>query len=170
MYRMPSQFDPNGRQDNLAAAGGGSTSTTCTSCIVTLGAASAITASMFANLGQQNKTEAERQARPENLAEKPASLDSSPFKPEANPPMTSTQRTMLGALSLVFSTVAGAIGLYINFVFAIVLFCAVYIGLYCIVYERSRLSPGRGALTAVLMLVAIIACAAFEMYVWMSGL
>ncbi|EHK65725.1 hypothetical protein [Achromobacter arsenitoxydans] len=176
MYRMPSQFDPDGRQDHLAAAGGGSTSTTCSSCVVTLGAASVITATIFADLGarppQSNPPESPVPApapeiRPPAQQEAPSGI---PAFVQDRPPMTAGTRRLLGALALGLATLAGLAGLTVGLGFAAILFCAVYIGIFCTVYERAKRSPGRGAIVAVVMLAAIAVCAAFEMYVWMSNL
>lgn len=176
MYRMPSQFDPDGRQDSLAAAGGGSTSTTCTSCVVTLGAASVITATIFSDLGERPpqpnpleglEPESVPEVRPPSQQEAHSGI---PAFVRDRPPMTVGARRLLGALALGLATLAGLAGLAVGLGFGAILFCAVYIGIFCTVYERARRSPGRGAIVAVVMLAAIGVCAAFEMYVWMSNL
>lgn len=173
MYRMPSQFDPDGRQDHLAAAGGGSTSTTCSSCVVTLGAASVITASIFANLGERPPAVQPIEGQAPEPALTPAVKEPAGNIPTAglsSPPMAAGTRRLLGALALVLATLGGLAGLGLSLGFAAILFCAVYIGIFCVVYERSQRSPGHGAIVAVVMLAAIGVCAAFEMYVWVSNL
>ena len=155
MYRLPSQFDPSGRQDDLSAAGGGSTSTSCCSCVVTLAAASAITARHFAHLEP-------------TPVQAPEATDR-PYQPVSRPePMSPLTRGLWGALALVLAALAGAIGSILIPMFGIFPALAVYIGIFCMVYDRSRRSAKRGALMAVLTLVAIVACAAGELIVWIS--
>ena len=57
MYRVANQFDPSNRQDDLSAAGGGSTSTTCSSCVATLAGASIVTAVIFSRIAPGNDAE-----------------------------------------------------------------------------------------------------------------
>ena len=155
MYRLPSQFDPSGRQDDLSAAGGGSTSTSCCSCVVTLAAASAITARHFAHLEPTPVPAPEATDRP--------------YLPVSRPePMSPLTRGLWGASALVLAALAGAIGSMLIPMFGIFTGLAAYIGIFCMVYDRSRRSAKRGALMAVLTLVAIVACAAGELIVWIS--
>ena len=58
MYRVANQFDPSNRQDDLSAAGGGSTSTSCSSCVATLAGASIVTAVIFSRLAPGSETDA----------------------------------------------------------------------------------------------------------------
>lgn len=212
MYRLPNQFDPAGRQDNLSAAGGGSTSTTCSSCLVTVGIASVATSSIFSGLvpGALARTRASdstsadaSSASSTVVATEPLSSAStasaadhvdtstpatvSPAQaPAATPetgrhydarlsaglrqPMSKGQRRTMGALSIVLAAIAGVIGFLIQPLFGAIAFCAVYIGIFCVVFERSDRSPGHGAAVALLMLIGIVACAAFEMYIWIESM
>jgi len=235
MYRLPNQFDLAGRQDDLSAAGGGSTSTTCSSCLVTVGMASVATASIFSSLVPQtlaanaatdtsamdtskasatdtsnalltdtpntsataalntsatdaSNTSATDQpafsadhadesirasvAKASVLTAMPKDRQPSRAKPSADvrPPMSQAQRRTLGAVSIILAVLAGIVGGLIHPLFGAIAFCAVYIGICCVVYERSNRSPGVGAAVAIGMLIAIVACAAFEMYIWIENM
>ncbi|WP_094822479.1 hypothetical protein [Bordetella genomosp. 4] len=212
MYRLPNQFDPSGRQDNLSAAGGGSTSTTCSSCIVTVGIASVATSSIFSGLVPEvlarrtasastptdasgasstvGATEPSASAPTLSAADdvqtnKQASVSHAPA-PMATPetgqhydarlsaglrqPMSKGERRTMGALSIVLAAIAGVIGFLIQPLFGAIAFCAVYIGIFCVVYERSNRSAGHGAAVALVMLIGIVACAALEMYFWIESM
>ncbi|CAM4406637.1 hypothetical protein BOTU111921_28310 [Bordetella tumbae] len=212
MYRLPNQFDPAGRHDNLSAAGGGSTSTTCSSCLVTVGIASVATSSIFSGL----VPEALARARTSDSASTDASSASSTVvateppsfastaasaghvdangQPSASPvqvstatseagkhydarlsaglrqPMSKGERRTIGALSIVLAVIAGILGFLVQPLFGAIAFFAVYVGIFCVVYERSNQSPGKGAAVALLMLIGIVACAAFEMYIWIENM
>ncbi|WP_415807869.1 hypothetical protein [Bordetella muralis] len=209
MYRLPDQFDPSGRQDNLSAAGGGSTSTTCSSCLVTVGIASVATSSIFSGLvpevlgraGASDSTSAG--ASSTVAATEPSSsavivpaadhidtngqASASPVQaPMATSetgrhydarlsaglrqPMSKGERRTMGALSIVLAAIAGVLGFLVQPLFGAIAFFAVYIGIFCVVYERSNRSPGRGAAVALLMLIGIVACAALEMYFWIENM
>ena len=200
MYRLPSQFDPAGRQDDLSAAGGGSTSTTCSSCLVTLGAASAVTATIFSGLipteGRSTgsiaslaKPATEPLAADVEESESNVDADSqmraesgAPSEPEAGQrynarlseatrqPMSTGERRVWGALSLILAAAAGGVAFLAQPLFGAIVFFAVYIGIFCLVYERSNRPVGLGALVAIVMLIGIVAAAAFEMYVWIENM
>lgn len=212
MYRLPNQFDLAGRQDDLSAAGGGSTSTTCSSCLVTVGMASVATASIFSSLVPQtlaaNAATAASGTDTSNASGTTAAPNTSPTdqpafsadhadanirasvakasvltampkdrqpsraRPSADvrEPMSQAQRRTLGALSIVLAVLAGIVGGLLHPLFGAIAFCAVYIGICCVVYERSNRSPGVGAAVAIGMLIAIVACAAFEMYIWIENM
>ncbi|CAM4290478.1 hypothetical protein GCM10027287_18260 [Bordetella muralis] len=84
--------------------------------------------------------------------------------------MSKGERRTMGALSIVLAAIAGVLGFLVQPLFGAIAFFAVYIGIFCVVYERSNRSPGRGAAVALLMLIGIVACAALEMYFWIENM
>ncbi|WP_144637707.1 hypothetical protein [Bordetella genomosp. 13] len=186
MYRLPTQFDPAGRQDDLSAAGGGSTSTTCSSCVLTLGAFSTVTAMMFVGLAPPPNAAARRpEGEPDGLDVPPdppagtahAREGAGAMPPSRIPdsnlpaaPMSAGKRGTLGAVSLLIALAAGVACAFVHPMFGVLAFLGSYVAIYCTVYERSNLSAARGAGIGILMLVAIVICGLFEMYVWMQNL
>lgn len=171
MYRLPTQFDPAGRQEDLSAAGGGSTSTTCSSCVATLGVASATTAMIFHSLGAAAAPAAQRpptEAPASEAAPAPSGLPAAP--PATVPPMSASKRTTLGATALLMALAAGAACAFLHPMFGALAFLATYLSIFCIVYERSRLSAARGAGIGILMLIAVVVFGLAEMYIWMQNL
>ena len=162
MYRLPSQFDPSGRQDDLSAAGGGSTSTCCCSCVVTLAAASTFTARHFVSLVPA-EPETESSATQDNL---PQAVEETPGFIDPSPPMSTWARGTLGAFVLILAVLAAVGGSMAVPMFGVFVGVAVYIGIFCMVYSRSNRSVPRGILVAVVSLIAIVACAAAELFVW----
>ena len=191
MYRLPSQFDPAGRQDEISAAGGGSTSTSCCSCIVTAGTASLITAIKFASLVPASTGEStlpdpssKPDPRPEQAAgratnQPPAETSHAPDSIIIEPGIRSLystdimpawQRCTLGALALVIAAALGGAAYIAIPMFSLFVFIAIYIGIFCLVYEKSGLSAKRGAVIAILSLIAIIACGTLELFIWIEQL
>jgi len=176
MYRLPSQFDPAARHDGMSAAGGGSTSTTCSSCVVTLGAASVLTARLFAArvpgvVAVPGATTVDPVA--------PASADSVVPPPPGSEPLIDAQSRpviarggliLLGLFALPIAAVAALVAGTMQFGFGAIVGIAVFIGLYCWAYERSGRSVGRGAAVAIAMLVGIVLASAAEMAVWLGAI
>ena len=178
MYRLPNQFDPAGRQDEVSAAGGGSTSSCCCSCIVTLGSASVITAIKFAALvpaatPAATSTSASASAPSQEQApeDPPIKIDTSDFERpfnSADQVMPRWQRATLGALALIIAIALGSAGSLSMPAFGLFVFVAVYVGIFCFVYDKSRLPTKRGALVGILALIAILACGALELWLWIA--
>lgn len=175
MYRLPSQFDPAARHDGMSAAGGGSTSTTCSSCVVTLGAASVLSARLFSArvpgvVASPDAKAGEPQTPLSSDNAAPPSVPEPLIDAQSRPVIARGGLIVLGLFALPIAAVAALVAGSMQLGFGAIVGIGVFIGIYCWAYERSGRSVGRGAAIAIAMLVGIVLASAAEMAVWLSAM
>lgn len=170
MYRLPTQFEPRASHADESASAGGSTSTTCSCCVVSLGAGSVLTSVYFASLAEPPKP-------PGPVPEAEAAVGGpSPAGAEAvsaSPPAASGSRgswAMLGFFAPLLSFgVGGGIGFGLGGLAMVpVIAVAVWLLLFGIAHERNGQSMGRGVAAGALGLVLFAVALAAEISFWMK--
>ena len=186
MYRLPTQFDANASRQDLAAAGGGSTSTTCSSCIVTLLGTSVLSAVVLGSLqpmapaapgsaaqATANTGDSDSGAQPPAPLQEPAiTVDpdlgraATPVIPVAG--LSRTTRVLLGLFALPLAAVGGGVLGVANPIFGVFAAVGLFVAIYAIVHERSGRSLGRGIGIGICLLLGLFAAGALEMVLWLS--
>lgn len=182
MYRLPSPFNAKASNQAISAAGGGSTSTTCSCCLVTLGVASIATSTHFVRLAQKPPS-------PEEMAPNlvPAKVHSefneagltldeakSPAESKENeitappPAMNVVGYGVIGFFALVFAGLAGTLVSAVTGAYGMGLLggIAAWIGLFAWVYTSTNRRTEKGILTGVVSLLALAVILAVEMFLW----
>lgn len=157
MHRLPTQFDTQAARRTESAAAGGSTSTTCSSCIVTLGTTAVLGSMYFSALGKD---------------EVPA-----PATPEAPAPASKTPWGRIGfflpLIALVVSGVLGGVfsgasgvGLVVGGFFAVI----AWVGAYAWLHQRTGRSVAGGVLAGVIALALFCGGVVLEVLGWLKAL
>lgn len=181
MIRLPTQFDARARQHMETAAAGGSTSTCCSSCVVTLGATVVLSGMYFAHLrklakeqGQQGAADSDIQAE---ASPKPAA---NPFDARATSPRHATRKAAADTRNG-----QGSIWIWVTVSFVLLMFSAM-VGdgmvalltmpislamLYAWVkaHQRAGLSVGRAILMSFLSGTLLVAALVIEALAWMAA-
>ncbi|WP_374339588.1 hypothetical protein [Leeia sp.] len=150
MYRLPSPFHHQARDNALSAAGGGSTTTTCCCTLVTAGVTCIATSVHFAGLAQAP-------AASEGGAEPTAA---------AQPSGNKVGLAILGFFALpLVALVAVALGER-NPVLGLVLAVGGWIGLFALVYDANKRRTQKGVVVAIVSLLIMAAVGAVEISIW----
>ena len=180
MYRLPNQFNDRARDEGVAAAGGGSTSTTCSCCVVTLVGASVVSGFLLAGLAESPGADGVQPVPPAesmpvstpaeqgDVVAQAADAESS-APPDVKPFGKGALFTM-GLLAFVAAIIAGIVVRVVAWPLAFIVGPGVFIGIYCLAYERMGRSVGKGALIAILMLLAFATVSAMEVAVWLGAM
>lgn len=155
MYRIPNQFDPRA-QATLSAAGGGSTSTTCSSCVVTLGVAVLGPVVLFSQLAASQPPEAV-----------PAADVPAPARLSKTHAILWGLAVPVGALTLpggLLLALGGSLGLGL----LVMLTLGAWVCVFAHVYERTQGRSGKGVGIGIASLVGLVVMAAIEMAVWLQ--
>lgn len=173
MYRLPTQFEPRASHADESASAGGSTSTTCSCCVVSLGAGSVLTSVYFASLTQPAQAESPTPPGPVPESgvggESPASADAA----SASPPATRGSPgnwAMLGFFTPLLSLGVGAVlgfGLG-GLAMAPVIAVGMWLLLFGMAHERNGQSMGRGVAAGALGLVLFAVALAVEISFWLK--
>lgn len=182
MYRLPSPFNAKASNQAISAAGGGSTSTTCSCCLVTLGVASIGTSRHFARLAQQPPSPEDRapnKAPPKvhsefdqpNLtlddSESATQTDAITPIPHA---LNAGDYRVIGSFALLISLFAGWILSVITGAYGMGLLggIAAWIGLFAWVYTSTKRRTEKGIVVGVVSLLGLAAILAIELYIWFN--
>lgn len=199
MYRLPNQFDPAARNGSVSAAGGGSTSTTCSSCIVTLLATSITPAVLFTRQpstlpglnGIDGIDDVMRGGEPtlapinanaavrDNAARLTDRLDlTAPpaYRPEplVVEPLSPGMRIALGILG--FFTFPMGVGLFmllfegLGVGLAGVVSVALPLVIFALVYDKTRGSARTGLVTGIIITIVGLAIGFGEMMLWLRAM
>lgn len=157
MYKLPSQFDAKPAHLPESAAGGGSTSTTCSSCVVTLLGANILAARQLATLARKAQVDAEVNDQ---------TGDSKRL------PLQSASPAAWGAIGFFIIPLAVLIGFALGGSVGIAgaLFTiAAIVGAFCVAYDKLANNPKRGALVALLFMLGIGAGSVAEVFLWLGA-
>ncbi|MDO5692509.1 MAG: hypothetical protein Q4G70_08500 [Pseudomonadota bacterium] len=161
MLRLPDQFDPQARvaPDAHAVAGGGSTSTTCSSCVVTLLGTSVLAGEVFASAakGQGTADNTSHAAPPE-----PPQPHRKLGTIRARLLGWATAPALLALVGLSFQADAQLVGL------ALLLAVGGFVAISAYVYGATQGRPGKGVAIGIGLLVLALAVSVLEMLAWLS--
>lgn len=150
MYKLPTQFDLRSSQVTESAAAGGSTSTTCSCCIVTLGVTSVLTSMHFASLEPAAKAAPSAEVVSTQLLDEPESAG-----------LSKRGRSIFGFFLPLLSGLAGSVSFGIGWF-------AVWIVAFVTMYKKAGLSGMRGFWISAAALLAMALCVALEMALWLG--
>lgn len=182
MYRLPSPFNAKASNQAISAAGGGSTSTTCSCCLVTLGIASIGTSRHFARLAQLPPSPGDMApnlapVKPHSEFEEPAlALDDieSPAHSNENeitappPALNVVGYAVIGFFALVIAGLAGSILSAITGAYGVGLLGGIgaWIGLFAWVYTSTNRRTEKGIVAGVVSLLGLAVILAIELFIW----
>lgn len=163
MIRLADPYQPQARVV-LGAASGGSTSTTCSSCVVTL-LASGVVAEMAFAAAARRQGEAGQPQTADMAAQ--ADPDAAP-QPAPDRAARAARVPGLGLLVPVMLGLATWMSLYGGSGLLIPLALGGVVALF--VYACDRAGSGRGAWVGIAFVLGVALATALEMFVWMSSL
>ncbi|MDB5846923.1 MAG: hypothetical protein JWP29_675 [Rhodoferax sp.] len=160
MIKLPTQFDARSSHSADAAAAGGCTSTTCSSCVVTLGVSSVLTSMHFQSLTPVGGKFVASKPVASKLATDAAPVASR--SPGQGP-------GILGFFLPLLSFIASGLGLMSGSVtFAAFLFAGAWGGVWVSTYGDAARSGWRGLLISMLALVAMAVLGVVEAWLWLK--
>ena len=176
MIRLPDQFDPRAQATlhATAVAGGGSTSTTCSSCVVTAVGSGLLAGEMFATAARahlpSHTTPDMDDSAPISAVNPPAS-EPAPAPPPAVEPLGVGQARVLGWLIPVLLVAPVVVTGVTDSGIAIAALLGIggAIGAFTHVYSKTQNAPGKGAALGIAFVIGLVVAAAFEMFLWVSG-
>lgn len=182
MYRLPSPFNAKASNQAISAAGGGSTSTTCSCCLVTLGIACIGTSRHFVRLAKQEPSPEDRAPNQASIKvhsefdEPNQTLDNSESVTQTDAITPSTPALnvvgygVIGFFALLISGFAGRIISAITDAYGMGLLggIAAWIGLFAWVYTSTNRRTEKGIVVGVVSLLGLAAILAIELYIWFN--
>lgn len=185
MIKLPTQFDARARQTLDTAAAGGSTSTCCSSCVVTLGTAVVASSMYLANLRKRAKegevdatqtvaptdaanpwAQPEGVAQPEPIAAEAVVTDSA--EPPSETGVLSSAWFWVTAV-LLFALLASALGDIGAIVVALAIAMLSLVG-WVRLHQRAGVGPVQAIVVGVVALVLILGAIVLEAMAWMGAL
>lgn len=164
MIKLPTQFDARQRQHVDTAAAGGSTSTSCSSCVVTLGTTAVATSMYFSHLN--GRARALKVGTAAQAAAPQAELTSAPGEPSGNDDLLDSWWfwALLSFLALISLSMMGEGGVVMG-VLTACLFTAIY---WFRIHQRAGVGLVKTILTAGLVMVVVVGAMVLEAVAWIG--